>query len=222
MTLDVVARGEPLTVAVPKGRVLPALAALLSRAGLAADVLLEDDRALIRSVQGANVRFLLLKPDDVPTYVEYGAADLGVCGRDVLIERESDLYQPIDLGIGACRMVVAGPVGKEQPRDLPRVATKYPRTAAAHFARRGVQAEIVYVGGSVELAPVTGLADLIVDLVETGTTLVKNGLAEREIVARVTSVLVANRASYKLRRAEVAPLVDRIRQAVEAPASVGG
>jgi len=210
--------GGHVTIAVPKGRVLKALAALLGRAGIAADVLLADDRALIRSVEGENVRFLLLKPDDVPTYVEYGAADLGVCGRDVLVERESDLYQPIDLGIGKCRMVVAGPVGREEPRDLPRVATKYPRTAAAHFASRGIQAEIVYVGGSVELAPVTGLSDLIVDLVETGATLVKNGLAEREIVAKVSSVLVANRASYKLRSGEIAPLVHRIRQVVDASA----
>lgn len=210
---------EPVTIAIPKGRVLKTLAALLKTAGIAADVLLADDRALIRSVDEQNVRFLLLKPDDVPTYVEYGAADLGVCGRDVLVERESGLYQPIDLGIGKCRMVVAGPVGKEEPRDLPRVATKYPRTAAAHFARRGVQAEIVYVGGSVELAPVTGLSDLIVDLVETGATLVKNGLAEREIVAKVSSVLVANRASYKLRSSEIAPVVERIRHAVDASAA---
>ncbi len=209
----------PVTIAVPKGRVLKPLAALLARAGLPADVLLADDRALIRSVGSKNVRFLLLKPDDVPTYVEYGAADLGVCGRDVLVERESELYQPVDLGIGKCRMVVAGPVGSEEPRDLPRVATKYPRMAAAHFARRGVQAEIVYVSGSVELAPITGLSDLIVDLVETGSTLVRNGLAEREIVAKISSVLVANRASYKLRRQEIALLVERLREAVETSAA---
>jgi ATP phosphoribosyltransferase len=207
---------SPITIAVPKGRVLKPLAALLARAGVPADILLADDRALIRTVD-EKLRFLLLKPDDVPTYVEYGACDLGVCGRDVLVERGSELYQPIDLGIGKCRMVVAGPVGQGAPRDLPRVATKYPRTAAAHFARRGVQAEIVYVQGSVELAPVTGLADLIVDLVETGATLVKNGLAERELVSKISSVLVANRASYKLRKAEILPLVDRIRQAVDAP-----
>jgi ATP phosphoribosyltransferase len=216
----------PITIAVPKGRVLKPLAALLARAGVPAEVLLADDRALIRTVTCADseprgltcgLRFLLLKPDDVPTYVEYGACDLGVCGRDVLVERGSELYQPIDLGIGKCRMVVAGPVGHAAPRDLPRVATKYPRTAATHFARRGVQAEIVYVQGSVELAPVSGLADLIVDLVETGATLVKNGLAERELVAKVSSVLVANRASYKLRKDEIGPLVERLRAAVEPP-----
>ena len=212
---------RPLTIAIPKGRILKALGPLFERAGLDASPLHETDRRLVRLSADGAIAYVFLKPDDVPTYVEYGAADLGVCGRDVLDERDAQLYRPIDLGIGVCRMVVAGPVGKEEPRDLPRVATKYPRTAAAHFARKGVQAEIVYVGGSVELAPITGLSDLIVDLVETGSTLVKNGLAEREIVSRVSSVLVANRASYKLRQAEVGPLVERLRQAVEASAAGG-
>jgi ATP phosphoribosyltransferase len=155
----------------------------------------------------------------VPTYVEYGAADLGVCGRDVLLERGSDVYQPVDLGIGKCRMVVAAPIGRDVDTDVPRVATKYPRIAAAHFAKRGVQAEIVYLQGSVELAPLTGLADLIVDLVETGETLAKNGLDVREEVALISSVLVANRAAYKLRRDAVRPLVDLLRAAVGARAS---
>jgi ATP phosphoribosyltransferase len=202
----------PLTIALPKGRILKVLAPLLARAGIDTAPLLVDDRTLIR--EAGSLRFLLLKPDDVPTYVEYGAADLGVCGRDVLLERACDLYLPLDLGIGLCRMVVAGVVGREPPRDVPRVATKYPRIAAQHFARRGVQAEIVNVQGSVELAPLTGLAHLIVDLVETGETLVQNGLEVREEVAKISSVLVANRASYKLRQAEVRPLLDRIRSAL--------
>jgi ATP phosphoribosyltransferase len=202
----------PLTIALPKGRILKALAPLLRRAGIDPAPLLVDDRTLIRDAGG--LRFLLLKPDDVPTYVEYGAADLGVCGRDVLLERQCDLYQPIDLGIGVCRMVVAGARGQAPPRDVPRVATKYPRIAAAHFARRGVQVEVVNVQGSVELAPLTGLAHLIVDLVETGETLVQNGLEVREEVAKISSVLVANRASYKLRQDEMRPLLDRVRAAV--------
>lgn len=208
---------EPLTIAVPKGRVLKTLAVLLTRAGIETSVLLADDRTLIRNVPGG-FRFLLLKPDDVPTYVEYGAADLGVCGRDVLDERASDLLRPLDLGIGRCRMVVAGlasEVGATRPSaGFPRVATKYPRTAAAHFARRGVQAEVVNVQGSVELAPITGLAELIVDLVETGSTLAQNGLVEREEVSRISSLLVANRASYKLRQGQIAPLVERLRAAI--------
>jgi len=212
----------PLTIAVPKGRILKPLAGLLARAGLDPALLLADDRTLIRQIT-PELRFLLLKPDDVPTYVEYGAADLGVCGRDVLDERASDLYRPLDLGIGKCRMIVAGPVrdGAErseslrlgQQASLPRIATKYPRTAAAHFARRGIQAEVVYVIGSVELAPITGLAELIVDLVETGATLVQNGLEEREEVARISTMLVANRASFKLRQEMIGPLVARLREA---------
>ncbi|HEY2513741.1 MAG TPA: ATP phosphoribosyltransferase [Polyangiaceae bacterium] len=211
----------PLTIAVPKGRILKPLSILLARAGVDTGALLADDRTLIRAAS-PDLRFLLLKPDDVPTYVEYGAADLGVCGRDVLDERASEVYRPLDLGIGRCRMVVAGLAKARTPEhldatphgSLPRVATKYPRTAAAHFARRGVQAEVVYVQGSVELAPLTGLADLIVDLVETGTTLVQNGLEEKEDVAQVSSVLVANRASFKLRHAAIAPLLERLRAAI--------
>jgi ATP phosphoribosyltransferase len=205
---------EPLTIALPKGRTLKTLAPLLTRAGIDAAPLLVDDRTLVRDIPGSGLRFLLLKPDDVPTYVEYGAADLGVCGRDVLYERPCEIYQPLDLGIARCRMVVAGPKGATLRADVPRVATKYPRIAAEHFARRGVQAEVVFVQGSVELAPLTGLSDLIVDLVETGSTLLQNGLEERELVATITSVLVANRASYKLRHAAVRPLVDRLRAAV--------
>jgi ATP phosphoribosyltransferase len=209
------AGAEPraLTIAVPKGRILKPLSALFQRAGIDATALLAEDRTLIRHASG--LRFLLLKPDDVPTYVEYGAADLGVCGRDVLEERSSEVYRPLDLGIGRCRMVVAGPVNAPAPAGTPRVATKYPRTAAAHFARRGVQAEVVYVQGSVELAPITGLADLVVDLVETGTTLVQNGLEERELVARVSSVVLANRASFTLRKREIHPLIRALRAVVE-------
>jgi ATP phosphoribosyltransferase len=205
---------SPLTVALPKGRVLRAVAPLLSRAGIDIGDLLADDRTLMRESLPAGLRFLLLKPDDVPTYVEYGAADLGVCGRDVLMERTADLYQPLDLQVGVCRMVVAGPKGRAAPAGVPRVATKYPRIAAEHFARRGVQADIVYVQGSVELAPIVGLADLIVDLVETGVTLAQNGLEVIEDVARVSSVLVANRAAYKLRQEQMKPLVEALRKAL--------
>jgi ATP phosphoribosyltransferase len=211
----------PLTIAVPKGRVLRSLAALFARAGVDSAALLAEDRTLIRGGATAAVRFLLLKPDDVPTYVEYGAADLGVCGRDVLDERASDVLRPLDLGIGRCRMVVAGLASASGARasvsrdgGVPRVATKYPRTAAAHFARRGLQVDVVFVQGSVELAPLTGLAELIVDLVETGETLAQNGLEVRDEVARVSSLLVANRASFKLRHAQVDPLLARLREAV--------
>lgn len=207
------ANSAPLTLAVPKGRVLKALVPLLERAGVGASGLLADDRRLIRESADGRLRFLLLKPDDVPTYVEYGAADLGVSGRDVLLERRYDLYQPLDLGIGRCRMVVAGPRGGHVPA-VPRVATKYPRIALEHFAEQGVQAEVIYVQGSVELAPLVGLSHLIVDLVETGATLVENNLEEREVIADISSVLVANRAQYKLRHDDVKPLVDALKKAL--------
>src|SRR4029079_3945619 len=132
---------RPLTVAIPKGRVQKQLVPLLDRAGFEASRLLDDDRKLIRETDDGQPRFLLLKPDVVPTYVEYGAADLGIVGRDVLLERRYDLYQPLDLGIGKCRMVVAAPIDRGPTPDVPRIATKYPRIAADHFAARGIQAE---------------------------------------------------------------------------------
>jgi ATP phosphoribosyltransferase len=201
---------RPLTIAIPKGRVQKVLSALFRKAGIAASALDVDDRRLIRSTEDGRIRFLLLKPDDVPTYVEFGAADLGVSGRDVLLERRYDLYQPLDLGIGRCRMVVAGPIERGPTPDVPRVATKYPRIAAEHYASKGVQAEIIFVGGSVELAPLVGLSDLIVDLVETGSTLRENHLEVIEDVVHISSVLVANRAAYKLRSSEIKPILEAL------------
>jgi len=208
-----------LTIALPKGRVLRAVVPLLASTGADGGSLLAEDRTLVRETPAAGLRFLLLKPADVPTYVEYGAADLGVCGRDVLLERESDVYQPLDLGVGRCRMVVAGPAGRPAPRGVPRVATKYPRCAAEHFARRGVQADIICLEGSVELAPLTGLSELIVDLVETGATLAQNGLEEREQVAQISSVLIANRAAYKLRQERVKSIIDSLQASVSGRAT---
>ncbi|HVJ92844.1 MAG TPA: ATP phosphoribosyltransferase [Labilithrix sp.] len=223
------ASGRPaITIALPKGRMLGPVSKLLSRAGMTgegdaslASALDEESRLLVRRARLGErlVHLLLLKPDDVPTYVEYGTADLGVCGRDVVVERDIDAYHPVDLGIGRCRLVVAGPVGESVqatgPR-MPRIATKYPRMAAQHFARRGVQVEIVNVQSSVELAPLTGLADLIVDLVETGTTLAQNGLEVKEEILSVSTLLVANRASYKLRAEPISALVRSLRTALAA------
>jgi ATP phosphoribosyltransferase len=204
---------KPLTFAIPKGRVAKALAPLFERAGIDPAELLADDRRLIREVPGGAVRFVLLKPDDVPTYVEYGAADLGVSGRDILLERRYELYQPLELGIGKCKMVVAGPKGAQVP-SVPRVATKYARIATEHFARKGIQAQVIYVQGSVELAPLVGLSDLIVDLVESGATLRDNDLVVLEEICDISSVLVANPAVYKLRQDEITPLVQRLRASV--------
>lgn len=204
---------RPLTIAIPKGRIIRALSPLFRKAGIDVGALEADDRRLIRESADGALRFFLLKPDDVPTYVEYGTAELGVTGRDVLGERGYDLYQPLDLGIGKCRLVVAGPRDVRIP-SLPRVATKYPRLATEYFASRGIQAEVVYVQGSVELAPLVGLSDIIVDLVESGATLRENDLVELETIAPISSVLVANRSLFKLHHAEVQALVEKLRAAV--------
>lgn len=205
--------GSPLSIAVPKGRILKSLAPLLERAGLDVAPLLCDDRRLVRESADGRFRYVFLKPDDVPTYVEYGSVDLGIAGRDTLLEKKADVYTPVDLRLGVCRLAVAGPRGKTIP-DLPRVATKYPRIAAMHFAKKGIQAEVIPVSGSVELAPLVGLADLIVDIVETGKTLHENNLDVLEHVADVSTMLIANRAAYKLRAAEIRPLCEAITKAM--------
>lgn len=204
---------KPITIAVPKGRINQVLVPLLQKAGLDCACLTEDDRTLIRTSADGRLRYLLLKPDDVPTYVEYGAAELGISGRDTLLERAYELYQPVDLGIGKCRMVVAAPVGATIP-DKPRVATKYPHIAQRHFAQKGMQPEIIYIQGSVELGPLVGLSDVIVDLVETGSTLKENQLEVVETIVDISTVLIANRALFKLRHNDVQPVVESLRRAV--------
>lgn len=201
---------ETLVIAVPKGRVLASIAKLLKQAGIEAAALRADDRTLIRTAPAAGLQFLLLKPDDVPTYVEYGAADLGIVGRDILMEREYDLYAPLDLGIGRCRMAVAGLGGDLPTERTLRVATKFSNIANRYFLGKGQQVDLIYVQGSVELAPLTGLADLIVDLVESGETLRQNGLKELEFICDISSVVIANRAAYKLKSTRIQALLERL------------
>jgi ATP phosphoribosyltransferase len=206
---------KPLVVAMPKGRVHEEAVALFRKAGLDLGASLADTRKLIFDTGG--LRVLLVKPGDVPTYVEHGAADIGIAGRDVLEEGGQDLYQPVDLGIGACRLAVAEPV--DHPVDdralvHMRIATKYPVCTQRWLAARGIFAEIIELAGSVELAPLTGLADRIVDLVSSGETLRQNHLREIEVILPVTSRLVVNRAAPKLRGAEIDPIVRRLRQVV--------
>lgn len=206
--------GSPaLVIALSKGRVLEQLLPLLEGAGVDTQVITAKDRRLIRHDAQTGISFLLLKPDDVPTYVEYGAADLGVVGRDVLFERDYDLYAPLDLGIGRCRLVVAGPdrnwADLARMRTL-RVATKFPKLTARHFAAKGMSVETIFVQSSAEIAPLTGLADVIVDLVESGETLRRHQLEELETVCEVSSVLVANRVGFKLKRNLILPLIDRL------------
>ncbi len=208
---------RPIVVALPKGRVLDQAIDLFRRAGFRLSAVQEETRRLVHDC--GPLRVLVLRSGDVPTYVEYGAADIGVAGRDVLEEEERDLYEPLDLGIGACRMVLAEPA--DHPVDLAshmhlRVATKYPTVTRRYLEEHGVAAEIIRLSGSVELGPLTGLADRIVDLVETGETLRQNGLVEVETILWVTSRLVVNPASLKLRGQLVAALIDRLAAAVEA------
>lgn len=200
-----------LVIAIPKGRVLAQLAPRLAPLGVARQTLLADDRTLVRDDPATGLRFLLLKPDDVPTYVEYGSADIGIVGRDVLLEREYDVYAPLDLEIGVCRMVVAGQAEVHAPGRTLRVATKFPNIASRYFLGKGQQVDLVYVQGSVELAPLTGLADVIVDLVESGETLRQNGLSELEVICPISSVVIANRVALKLKRNVIAPLLDGLR-----------
>jgi ATP phosphoribosyltransferase len=204
------AAAPPVVMAIPKGRVLNAIAARLERAGIDGRVLLADDRTLVRDDPKSGIRFLLLKPDDVPTYVEYGAADLGIVGRDILMEREYDLYAPLDLGIGLCRLVVAGVPGHIPEGRTLRVATKFTTIARRYFLAKGEQVDFVYVQSSVELAPLTGLADRIVDLVDSGETLRTNGLTELERICDISSVVIANRVALKLKREPIARLLSAL------------
>ena len=199
-----------LTVALSKGKLLKGSAALFRRAGLPFPE--DEGRRLVVEIDG--LRFLFVKDMDVPTYVEYGVADCGIAGKDVLLELEGDVYEPLDLGFGRCRLVVAR--RRDDPVDprrhsLVRVATKYPRVAARHFLERGLSAEVVKLSGSVEIAPGLGLADCIVDVVETGRTLEANGLVPVEEVASSSARFIVNRASYHARRAVVGLLLRSLR-----------
>ena len=164
---------------------------------------------------------MIVRPTDVPTYVEHGAADVGVVGKDVLLEQNSDVYEPLDLKVGACRISVAALQGRaslDRWSSKIRVATKYPNVTERYFNRRGVPVEIVKLYGSIELAPIVGLADRIVDLVETGSTLKAHDLAEIEVITNSTARLIVNRASMKLKHAQVMALIDQLRKAVGAEA----
>ncbi|MCA9636912.1 MAG: ATP phosphoribosyltransferase [Myxococcales bacterium] len=209
---------EPIAIALPKGRILEEALPLLARAGIDLEGLVADAgrRLLLPTPLGGRV--LLVKPVDVPTYVEHGIADLGIAGLDTLAEEDRDLYEPVDLGIGACRLVVAEPVDRpwiRRPGAELRVATKYPRLALRHYRARGIQARVIQLFGSVELGAVTGLADQIVDLVESGETLRQNHLREVETILKVTSRLIVHPASLKLKRARIEGLIDALRDAVD-------
>jgi len=213
---------SPIVLALPKGRILQECAPLLERAGVrpAADYADEDSRRLRFPTNHPALDVVRVRPFDVATFVAFGAAQIGICGADVLMEFDyPEIYAPLDLGIGVCRVSVAEPAataGSDDPTTWSRVrvATKYPNIARRHYAARGIQAEIVHLNGAMELAPGLGLSRLIVDLVQTGSTLKANGLQETEVIAHVTSRLIVNRTALKTKPEAVGAWIARFRAAL--------
>jgi ATP phosphoribosyltransferase len=214
-----------LTLALPKGRLLDPALEMLRELGVGG--VDGESRRLIFEDERHGLKLLLLKPADVPAYVTYGAADLGIVGKDILAEQAPDVYEPLDLGFGFCRLVIAER-RELYERDDPskwswlRVATKYPRMTEAYFSDKGVQVEIVRLDGSIELAPLVGLADRIVDLVQSGETLRANGLVEVEEIMRSTARLIVNRASMKTEYAAVTRLIHELRALTSAAVRAAG
>lgn len=203
-----------LKIAIPKGRLFDEAFSLFQRIGMDLSPIKKEKRRLVFEFPEYGLLFMLVKPMDVPTYVEYGVADVGIAGKDVIVEKRAEVYEPLDLGFGYCRMVVA------QPKDAKpvnpflglRVATKYPRIAENHYGKKGIPVEIIHLYGSVELAPITGLAHQIVDLVETGTTLRENNLIEVETIFEVTARLIINRSSMRVKHEKITSFVNTIKQ----------
>ena len=209
----------PLRVALPKGRLLQPCLDLFQNLGCAGLMGILSSRRLLWEEPEQGLSFMVIRPADVPIYVEHGAADLGIVGRDVLREEPRDVYEPMSLGFGRCRLVVAGPPEIQDEnlhlRHRLRVASKYPRLTRQHFLKQGISAEVVSLSGSVELAPLVGLADLVVDLVQTGLTMRENNLVEIDEIMSSEACLIVNRASHKLRLKEINLLMKRIADVTE-------
>lgn len=207
---------DGLVIAVSKGRIYKDAMPLLAAIGIVPTDDPDTSRKLILDTTREGVRLVIIRATDVPTYVEYGAADLGIAGKDVLMEYEgTDYYEPLDLGIARCRLMVAGlPGGDDEPGRRLRVATKYSRIARDYFARQGVQAEIIKLYGSMELAPLVGLAERIVDLVDTGNTLKANGLVASETICEISSRLIVNKAAMKTKHSKVSAIIGALKQVV--------
>jgi ATP phosphoribosyltransferase len=208
-----------LTIAIPKGRILQDSVGLFGKIGIDCRELLGDSRRLIFENADQRMRYMIVRATDVPTYVEYGCADLGIVGKDTLLEQEKDLYEPLDLRFGYCRMVVAEPAELSREDDPARwtsirIATKYPNFTERYFTGKGVQVEIIKLYGSIELAPLVGLSERIVDLVSTGETLRQNGLVEVETIAEITTRLIVNRASLKTRQKRISEIINGLERHV--------
>jgi ATP phosphoribosyltransferase len=216
---------KPITLALSKGRIFEETMPLLEAAGVHVGEDPESSRKLILPTSDPDLQLIIVRATDVPTYVQYGAADLGIAGKDVLYEHEAlqpqGLYQPVDLNIAKCRLCVAAPIGFDYQAAVRqgsrlRIATKYVRAAREHFAQKGVYVDLIKLYGSMELAPLVGLADAIVDLVSTGNTLKANHLEAVEDIAPISSRLIVNQASLKTRTAKLQPLIDAFSRASQA------
>ncbi len=208
-----------VTIAIPKGRILQESVALFKKIGIDCEELLADTRKLIFENPVQKMRYMIVRATDVPTYVEYGCADLGIVGKDTLMEQDKDLYEPLDLKFGYCRMMVAEPVGLARDDDPSswsniRIATKYPNVTEKYFSAKGIQVELIKLYGSIELAPLVGLSERIVDLVSTGETLKQNGLVEVETIAEITTRLIVNRASLKTKHQRITEIIQGLEQHV--------
>jgi ATP phosphoribosyltransferase len=212
--------GVPLAIALPKGRVSEEALPLLAAAGIRPAEDPNDSRKLIVDTNVAGLKLIIVRATDVPTYVQYGAADLGVSGKDVLMEHGGDgIYEPVDLGIARCRLMVAGKQGAPPVKGRLRVATKYVDCTRRYYAGQGKQVEIIKLYGSMELAPLVGLADRIVDLVDTGSTLKANGLTPLEQIANISARLIVNKAAMKMKHVSVKHLIELMRSALHAESS---
>ncbi|GEK31756.1 ATP phosphoribosyltransferase [Kurthia zopfii] len=206
---------SPLTIAMPKGRIFDEAYELLLKAGFNLPTKMDDvSRKLMLEMPEENMRIILSKPMDVPTYVEYGVADIGIAGKDTLLEQHRKVHELLDLKISKCRIASAGLPNTELNEIAPRIATKYPNVASAYYREKGEQVEIIGLNGSIELAPMIGLADRIVDIVSTGQTLKENGLVEYEQITEVSSRLIANPASYRMKNERIVDLVKRLKNCV--------
>ncbi len=208
---------EKLTIALTKGRILKETLPLLARAGIEPLEDLSSSRKLVFATTRAEVQLVIIRGTDVPTYVRHGAADMGVVGKDILLEHGAQgLYEPLDLGIARCRLMTAGPVGWQGSGARIRVATKFVNIARRHFARQGVHAEVIKLYGAMELAPMMNLADLIVDIVDTGNTLRANGMEPLEEIAAISSRLVVNKAAMRSRYTAIQRVIDDLAALLEA------
>lgn len=207
---------QPLTIALSKGRILDDTLPLLAAADIHPAEDIKKSRKLIFDTNHEHIKLVVIRATDVPTYVDYGAADLGVSGKDVLMEYNSaNLCEPLDLNIATCRLMTAALKGYELPDGRLKVATKFVNVAKQYFAEQGRQVDIIKLYGGMELAPIMGLADLIVDIVDTGNTLKANGLEARDLIAPISSRLVASRAALKVKHAQIKPIIDALSGAVE-------